>query len=218
MRTNKLLAVRDNMAEFEDLPFDVRPDLSPFLVHLTKNTKKEDDFSAFQNLIHMLKSGEVWGSDTKKGFIKGPHKAACFMDVPLSSLKYILNEENTDPENPRYEPFGILVTKKTAYKKGCRPVLNLSNDEVEMLNIPRDELWRVVRLEVNGDKWISWMHEREWRCKGSFKIPSKTLTVFVKNTHFAEKLRDLIAKKPDKFKVKPKSIIPLNIMCEGLPY
>lgn len=206
------------MAEFEDLPFDVRPDLSPFLVHLTKNTKKEDEHSAFENLVYMLKSGEIWGSDTNKGFIKGSNKAACFMDVPLSSLKYIINSENSDPENPRYEPFGVLVTKKNAYKKGCRPVLYLSNDEVKTLGISSDEQWRVVRLEVTGDKWISWMHEREWRCKGEFKLPDKMLSVFVKNTKYAEKLQKLIAKDPKSFKAKPKSIIPLNIMCGGLPY
>ena len=29
------------MPEFEDLPFFERPDLSPYLVHLTKNTRAE---------------------------------------------------------------------------------------------------------------------------------------------------------------------------------
>ena len=206
------------MPEFEDLPFDVRPDLSPFLVHLTKNTKREDKYSAFDNLVHMLKSGKIWGSDTKKGFIKGPNKAACFMDVPLSSLKYIINIKDSDPDDPRYEPFGVLVTKKSAYSRGCRPVLYLSNSEVRTLSIPRDEQWRVVRLEVSGDKWISWMHEREWRCKKEFKLPNKILSVFVRNTKYAEKLQKLISKKPKDFKTKPKSIIPLDIICQGLSY
>ena len=35
------------MAEFEGLPFDIRPVLSPILVHLTKNTEEYDSFSAF---------------------------------------------------------------------------------------------------------------------------------------------------------------------------
>ena len=56
-----------------------------------------------------------------------------------------------------------MITKKLAYRKGCRPVLYLSNNEIKTLKIPEDELWRVVRLEVTGDKWISWMHEREFR-------------------------------------------------------
>jgi hypothetical protein len=38
-----------------------------------------------------------WASDKSKGFIKGPHGAACFMDVPFAALKYVLTPENTDP-------------------------------------------------------------------------------------------------------------------------
>lgn len=140
------------------------------------------------------------------------------MDVPISSLKYILNEDNNNPEKPRYEPFGILISKKRGYNKGCRPVLYLSNNEVLTLRIPSQEQWRVVRLEVDGNKWISWMHEREWRCKGDFRLPKSVQAVFVKNTKDSEKLSKLIQDSPKDFKTKPKSIIPLNIICEGLPY
>ena len=31
------------------------------------------------------------------------------MDVPFASLKYVLTPENTDPQEPRYEPYGIAV-------------------------------------------------------------------------------------------------------------
>jgi hypothetical protein len=82
---------------FEDLPFNARPDLTPYLLHLTKNTKAEDQYSAYDNLVSILKSGQIWGSESKKGFIKGNQKATCFMDVPFSSLKYVLTPENSDP-------------------------------------------------------------------------------------------------------------------------
>jgi len=115
-----------NVRQFSDmssseptrLPFFERPDLSPFLVHLTKNTKKEDGYTAFKNLINILRTGEIWGSDKAKGFIKGLSNATCFMDVPLTSLKYVLNKSNTDPDFPRYEPYGVIVSKKYAYSKG----------------------------------------------------------------------------------------------------
>jgi hypothetical protein len=61
--------------DFEDLPFEERPDLTPYLVHLTKNTKASDKFSALDNLINILKTGEIWGCSTSKGFIKGPTEA-----------------------------------------------------------------------------------------------------------------------------------------------
>lgn len=204
--------------DFEDLPFNIRPDLSPYIIHLTKNTKEEDEYSAFDNLVNILQTGEIWGSSKSKGFIKGPNSAACFMDIPFMSLKYILNHENANPKHPRYEPFGVIITKKIAYKHGCRPVLYLSNEEIKRIDIPKDELWRVVRFELASDGWISWIHEREWRCKGTFKIPSTPHGVLVKNTNFAMKLQKKISENPEGFAVKPRSIIPLTVMCQGLPY
>src|SRR6266436_7214088 len=109
------------MLDFEDLPFYERPDLTPYVIHLTKNTRADDGYSGFDNLVSILKGGEIWASDKSKGFIKGPYGATCFMDVPFAALKYVLNPLNTDPSNPRYEPYGVLVTKKYAYSKGCRP-------------------------------------------------------------------------------------------------
>ncbi len=206
------------MPDFEELPFDIRPDLSPYLIHLTKNTIKEDEFSAFDNLVSILKTGLIWGSDKKKGFIKGPNKATCFMDIPLISLKYVLNEYDSNPENPRYEPFGVIIQKGLAYKSGCRPVIYLSNYELEKINIPEDELWRVVRFEVNEEGWISWLHEREWRCKNDFAMVLRPLAVLVKDTKSAYRLNKMITNKPGEFKAKPQSIIPLNVVCQGLPY
>lgn len=201
--------------EFEELPFSERPDLTPYLIHLTKNTESEDKYSAFDNLVSILKGGSIFGSDSKKGFIKGNNEAVCFMDVPFVSLKYILNKDNCDPHDPRYEPYGIVVHKNAAYNKKCRPVIYLSNDELRDLNIPEEELWRVVRLEKFKNGWVSWLHEREWRCKGDFLVPTSAI-VLVKNTIDARKLQKIIANNPKDFKVKPRSILPLNVICQGL--
>lgn len=202
--------------DFEKLPFEERPDLTPYLVHLTKNTAADDKFSALDNLTNILRSGEIWGSSTSRGFIKGPKKATCFMDVPFQALKYVLNPTNTNEANPRYEPYGVFVTKKLAYKRGCRPVLYLSDAELRDLRIPREEWWRVVKLEKSSDGWISWIHEREWRCAGSFRMPPSPAGVLVKTASDAQELRDTIAAKPHEFKVKPLSIIPLQVICQGL--
>lgn len=52
---------------FDDLPFNKRPDLSPYLIHLTKNTEALDDFSAYKNLVSILKTGRIFGSKPAKG-------------------------------------------------------------------------------------------------------------------------------------------------------
>jgi len=162
---------------------------------------------AFENFVSILKSGRVRGS---MGFIQGGHRAACLMDVPFVSLKYVFKKG-------RYEPYGVFLTKKAAYERGCRPVLYLSNKEKKSLGIPKKEWWRVVRLHASKEGWISWLHEREWRCKGDLKLPSNPYGVLVRNADQAEKLREMIEKSPHKFKVRPRSIIPLTVICQGLP-
>ena len=203
------------LPSFDDLPFNKRPDLTPYLLHLTKNTNATDKFSAFDNLVNILKLGKVFGSD-RKGFIRGPNKAACFMDVPFASLKYVLTPENTAPSNPRYEACGVIITKTRAYKKGCRPVLYLSEKEIKSLRIPKDELWRVVKLELLQDGWINWIHEREWRCKGAFKLPKTIHAAIVRNTNEAKRLREIIHDEPKDFKCIPDSILPATVICQGL--
>jgi len=198
------------MPTFTELPFNARPDLTPYLLHLTKNTKQEDEYSALNNLESILTTGEIWGSDTDKGFIKGPNEATCFMDVPFAALKYVLTPGNSDPVKPRYEPYGIVITKKVAHARGCRPVLYLSNEETKALNIPKDELWRVVRFEVNEGDWISWLHEREWRCKGDFGLPEGIPAVFVKTTAEAGKLSAKIARAVANS--KPWACTPLSVI------
>jgi hypothetical protein len=201
---------------FDKLPFNTRPDLTPYIIHLTKNTKKTDGYSGYDNLVSILLTGKIRGSKNFPGKIKGKSPAACFMDIPFASLKYVLTPENRDKTNPRYEPYGIVLRKQTAYDEGCRPVLYLSNNELKLLKIPGSEYWRVVRLEVSEQGWISWLHEREWRCKGTLTLPESIQAVFVRSTFEAERLTKDLAKSPSDYKCKPRSVIPLTVLTQGL--
>jgi hypothetical protein len=196
--------------EFDDLPFNDRADLTPYLIHLTRRSGDGD--SALKNLFNILKTGTVWGS-TSSGFIKGARSAACLMDVPFVALKHICSKKN----EKRYEPYGIVVTKKYAYKAGARPVLYLSNEELRALKIPAAEKWRVVRLEVSDDGgWISWLHEREWRCPEELRLPKQWVrAVLVKNSKDAHKLQGWLDE-DDEVACRPWSILPLEIVCQGL--
>ena len=48
--------------KFDDFPFNSRSDLTPYLVHLTKNTTPDDNYSAYDNLVSIPHNGEIWGS------------------------------------------------------------------------------------------------------------------------------------------------------------
>jgi hypothetical protein len=59
------------------------------------------------------------------------------------------------------------------------------------------------------------LHEREWRCKGSFKLPPGSVAALVRNTYDAKRLAEQIEKKRKKIKCIPRSIIPLSVVCQG---
>lgn len=44
------------LAKYEDLPFNARPDLTPYLLHLTKLSHRK---SAYDNLVSILRDGEI---------------------------------------------------------------------------------------------------------------------------------------------------------------
>ena len=200
---------------FDDLPFNKRPDLSPYLIHLTKNTKRQDEYTAYDNLVNILKTGTIWGSG-KAGYIRGGKTAACFMDVPFASLKYVLTPENMNTNDPRYEPYGIVIGKALGYRCGLRPVLYLSDNEVRKLCIPKSEQWRVVRLERRDEGWVNWVHEREWRCEGDYPLRSTIPAVIVRNLNAAKRLREELSSKPKAFKCVPDAILPASMICQGL--
>ena len=86
-----------------------------------------------------------------------------------------------------------------------------------MLEYPEDERWRVVRFEVSNNGWISWLHEREWRCAGRVSSSAASIRSLGRTAKEAEKLGKLIHESPNRFKAKPRSIIPLTVICKGLP-
>jgi hypothetical protein len=71
---------------------------------------------------------------------------------------------------------------------------------------------------VNQNGWIIWLHEREWRSQGDFTLPDNPYGVLLKDTRDVGRLQEIIAANPEKFKSKPRSIIPLEIVCQGLTH
>lgn len=200
----------------KQLPFTARPDLSPYLIHFTRQTEQKSGFLVLQHIIFhdkMLK-----GSD-KTGFIKGSTPAVCFMDIPLFSLKYLFTLNNAR----RYEPYGIFVKKETAYLNGARPVYYMSQEEEnEFFGSRTADKWRIVKLDVNDTNaeepdWICWTQEREWRCPNQYKLDSDDYEygILVKSIKQAEILSKKIYA-ADYKGPRPIAILPLDVICQGL--
>ena len=110
----------------------VRRDLGNLLFHFTR--KPEHDIEVIHNtgstimgdcassVLHkILKEGKILGSSS---WIRGGYKCVWFTESPITelaavfSLTRIAADKN---ERPRYEPFGIAVTKEWLFSKGGRP-------------------------------------------------------------------------------------------------
>jgi hypothetical protein len=137
-----------------------RFDVSHSLVHLTRHRARgplnmTTEASAYEVLKEILQTGKI---EAGSGFVKGGHRAACFSEIPLSALHGFAAQPTVDILHPRYEFYGIAISKSSGFRLGARPVIYLPDAEAGW--IPPDQQWRHVRFE-HGQ--VDWTHEREWR-------------------------------------------------------
>lgn len=129
-----------------------RSDISYALIHLTGN---RGAVLAKDALLSILSEGWIRGT--------GEHKAACFTEMPLSSLPaFVSYSKDTDHS---YEYYGIAISKQPAWERGVRPVIYLPENEASW--IPEDQKWRHVEFEYEK---TDFSHEREWRSKDNFTL------------------------------------------------
>lgn len=138
-----------------------RPDLSTFLIHLTKGSDEE---TAFNNLKSIIRGKTL----LKSYYTVDDKKVVCFTETPIGCIKTA--EGLTSYTNyHKYSRFGIMVYKKDVYQQGGRPVLYLEAKYLSKL--PKEIRWRHQKFEpsftsVKHD--YTW--EREWRMVGDFKF------------------------------------------------
>lgn len=184
----------------------VRRDLGNLLFHFTTKPKenvviKEPNRTTYLSdnappvLYKILREGKLLGSSH---WIRGGYKCICFTESPISelaalfSLSRIMSETE---DRPRYEPFGIAVTKEWLFAQGGRPVIYQPESEFELL--PDELKYRHVRFEPQ--KGIDHTWEREWRIKTEeLKLdPKQTLVVVPTFDYAFEFAYDFAEVKPD---------------------
>jgi len=157
-----------------------RPDLSTFLVHLTRGT---DDEAAFQKLKSIIKSKQL----NQSAYKVGNEHVVCFTETPVGCLKTAGGLKNyTDFSN--YSCFGIMVNKKDVYESGGRPVLYLEQQYLEEL--PTEIKWRHQIFEPSFTTVkYDWTWEREWRKKASYNFHGLYYEAIVPTAEYADRLR-----------------------------
>jgi len=149
----------------------VRRDMSDLLFHFTKSTADE---SANSVLEKILNEGKLRGASKPKN----SDKFVCFTEAPIQECNSIFSLVSiaTLPEHlPRYEPYGVAVSKKWLYEQGGRHVIydhpNARSD------FSKSQLYRFAPYDPENGKDFTW--EREWRIKADELIldPNHTLVV-----------------------------------------
>ena len=157
-----------------------RPDITHALIHLTGDRTAQNGLNAEQALHSILQEGKIRGSDNS-GYIKGPNRAACMTEMPLSSISYFVDSHQA---KHKYQNFGVAISKDSAWRAGARPVIYLPDDEASW--IPESEKWRHVQF--NHGK-VDFTHEREWRCKGDLDISKVGIYVIVPGKEHEDRVR-----------------------------
>tara|TARA_Y100001933_G_scaffold196516_1_gene197057 strand:- start:36 stop:668 length:633 start_codon:yes stop_codon:yes gene_type:complete len=162
-----------------------RTDFTSGLVHLTKGNEIEGvKHSSLDVLMKILKEKTLIGSTTESGFIIGDRRAVCFQEAPLYSIVQNIYYEqrlkiNKKVPDYRYTGFGLRFQKEYVYKKGGRPVIYDKKDEAKEY-LSENDYWRIVNFDLSNDnRFIDWMHEREWRIPGNFEFNLSEVEVLV---------------------------------------
>jgi hypothetical protein len=88
----------------------------------------------------------------------------CFTEAPIqefNSIFSLVTIASTLAERPRYEPYGIAVSKKWLFEKGGRPVIYDHGDAFQQY--PDSLQHRFVPYDPANGVDFTW--EREWRIK-----------------------------------------------------
>jgi hypothetical protein len=155
---------------------------------LTHFTRASTAASAIDNLVAILRDGVIRGG---RRMVRGGGEAVCLFDVPLGQLDRILARRN----RRRYEPVGIAVERRYAFRMGARPVVYLPWREARAVIAPA-EFWRVVNLEYDRNPPVDWTFEREWRLRGDLPLDPSCCAALVETWRDADEVFDRFGGRP----------------------
>jgi hypothetical protein len=179
-----------------------RNDISLALIHLTG---KRRTISAQDALLSILREGRIKGS-SNCGYVKGSKTAACFTEMPLSSVQSFVRTSNSS-SHP-YECYGIALSKENGWNRGARPVIYLPDAEGNW--IPEDQKWRHVRFELGT---VDFSHEREWRAEGDFSLDGIGFYVIVPDREQEDFVREQLHEEAERHTL---GFLHMNIISQFL--
>ena len=174
-----------------------RSDISPFLVHLTRDNEDISAKEVLHTIIRekQLKSGKNPVSDARFGRrISDDERlkyfgAVCFTETPLNEVHCLFNIAY---RQINLKPYGLVFLKHKLKEKGVSPVLYINNEEGDKLDCIKalcsliethpEEAQQILPLisvfgkkfyPINNEDRVDFLWEREWRypySRGPFQI------------------------------------------------
>lgn len=157
----------------------------PMLAHFTRASAGS---TALDNLVAILSRGALRAGAR---MVRGQRPVVCLFDAALEEIAAALGPRSRH----RYQPFGIALDKRYAFRMGARPVIYLPRREAERL-LPAAELWRVVRLEIDRSPAIDWSFEREWRICGDLPFAPAQAVALVETWRDVDEIYDRFGGRP----------------------
>lgn len=185
----------------------VRRDLGSLLFHFTRSPEErfvEVTFGEGHTMSMSDSASSVLRKILYEGQLKGTsgwsygHNCICFTEAPIqefNSIFSLVEIAASARERPRYEPYGIGVSKRWLFAQGGRPVIY---DHPDMLSsLAEDQKYRFVPYDPTNKIDFTW--EREWRIKADhLKLdPKETLVVVPSSDEAFELVYEFADIEPD---------------------
>lgn len=165
----------------------VRRDFGNLLFHFTRKPDQKEVKIKIDDRTTAFMPTSAWGVLSKilhEGKLIGTSKwthgknCVCFTEAPIqefNSIFSLVEIAASRQEKPRYEPYGIAVSKKWLFEKGGRPVIYDHPDA--FASLPEEQKYRFVSYDPLRGIDFTW--EREWRINVDYLEldPSGTLVI-----------------------------------------
>ena len=149
----------------------VRRDIGALLFHFTRTPDTQSleyELPGGGQVFAQASAGAVLSKILHEGLLRGSGRwsggrdCVCFSEAPIQELNALFSLiafASSEAEHPRYEPYGIAVSKQWLFAQGGRPVIyDHPDSEAELSETYR---YRFVPYDPSVGRDFTW--EREWR-------------------------------------------------------
>lgn len=170
MNIHKTPDLSDNLSKRIRL---VRRDMGSLLFHFTRKPKESFIKVVLENNRTLGMTGDAYSILRKilhEGKLRGSskwsygHSCISFTEAPIqefNSIFSLVEIAASNDERPRYEPYGIAVSKEWLFGQGGRPVIYDHPDSINSFS--ENQQYRFVPYDPEKGTDFTW--EREWRIK-----------------------------------------------------